>query len=221
MDLLNSSNNVINKVTKDGKYTIYSDGKIYSNTCKRFMKPKIDKDGYLEIKLNEISYRVHQIILRTFVGDPPKDMLDPTVDHIDGNRQNNNISNLRWLERGINSSLAKNKGIGEKNHEAILTEKQVKEICELLLNGNELEKIAKIYNVHKSTISNIKRKKTWSHITKDYNFKLKSIKNKEESKIQRKEIYELLISGKSVKEIHSLGYPNTVIYRVKNKIKIS
>ena len=131
MNSLSQNDDIISKITKDGKYTIYSNGKIYSNACKRFMKPKVDKDGYLEIKLNEISYRVHQIILRTFVGDPPKDMLDPTVDHIDGNRQNNNISNLRWLERGINSSLAKNKGIGEKNHEAILTEKQVKEICKL------------------------------------------------------------------------------------------
>ena len=39
--------------------------------------------------------------------------------------------------------------------------------------------------------------------------------------MDEQKIYELLISGKSVKEIHSLGYPNTVIYRVKNKIKIS
>lgn len=61
------------------------------------------------------------------------------------------------------SELAK----GEKNVMAKLTEQQVKEIKQLLKNGVKQRKIAKIYNVHFNTISNIKLGKTWTHITID------------------------------------------------------
>ena len=38
-----------------------------------------------------------------------------------------------------------------------------------------------LYGVEKSTISNIKRKKSWTHLTKCYNFTIKKQKNKQES----------------------------------------
>ena len=58
MELLNSNKDVICKPTKDGKYVIYSDGRIYSNVIKRFKKPTEDKDGYYKITLNNKSFRL-------------------------------------------------------------------------------------------------------------------------------------------------------------------
>lgn len=40
------------------------------------------------------SYRVHRLVYKTFIGDIPKNMV---IDHIDGNRNNNNINNLRCV----------------------------------------------------------------------------------------------------------------------------
>jgi predicted XRE-type DNA-binding protein len=103
-------------------------------------------------------------------------MKDPTVDHIDGNITNNHYKNLRWLERGENSSCRVNKGQGELNHEAVLTEQQVHKICKLLQEGNmSLHQIGQLFGVSKSTISNIKRKKNWTHIVNQYNFDKVSI----------------------------------------------
>ena len=98
-------------------------------------------------------------------------MIDPTINHIDGNILNNHVSNLEWIERGINSSIRKNKGAGGMNHEAKLTELQVYEICDLLINTNlSYNDICKKYNIKKSTISRIKNQKNWKDITKNYDF---------------------------------------------------
>ena len=66
----------------------------------------------------------------------------------------------------------------------------------------------------------IKRKKSWRHLTKCYNFKVKKQKNKQESSIQREEIYVLLQKGTEPKEIVKIGYPNSVVHRCKKKLEI-
>ena len=141
-----------------------------------------DKDGYYKVTLctNERlpngnhkrkTFRVAKLVLKTWLGNPPKDMVDATVDHIDNDKTNDYYLNLRWLPRDVNSSIRGNKGIGEQNHEAKLTERQVIEICNLMLISQlSLSEIGYLYGVDKSTISNIKRKVTWKHLTKDYNF---------------------------------------------------
>ena len=158
-------------------YYISKNGDIYSTYKKSFLKHKKDKDGYHTIGLfldnsQKRYFRISKLVLYKFKGAPDETIIDPTSEHIDGNIDNNNIDNLIWLSRPDNSSSRKHKGVGVENHEAVLTETQVIEICEMLEQGNyvSLQKIADIYGVHKSTISNIKRRKNWTHISVKYNF---------------------------------------------------
>ena len=157
-------------------YLIYNDGRVYSLLSHRFLTLKPDKDGYLTVNLRtanntQYKYRVATIVIFHFVGCPPKGMVDATVNHKDGNCKNNYFKNLQWLERGKNSSRRKNKGVGSQNHEAILNETQVAEICSLLMDASlSLQQIANKYNVRKSTISNIKRKKNWTNVSARYDF---------------------------------------------------
>lgn len=162
---------------KNGLYEIYEDGRIWSNYKNDFLSPKEDRDGYLEVMLSGGSrdkrkyVRVHTIVAKHFIGEPPVDMLDPTVNHIDNNPKNNIYTNLEWMERCANSSIRNNKGIGELNHEAILTDEDVVEICELIASKRyTLKAIGDMFNVSKYTISNIKRKVNWKHISKNYDF---------------------------------------------------
>ena len=120
-----------------------------------------------------------------------KDM--PTTERPREKFLNNSIDNLMWLERGINSSVRNNKGQGELNHESILTEQQVIEIIKLLEQNYNVKEIAKKYNVHISTISNIKCGKTWLYLTSNYNFNNHTLGSKEEQQQRIEQIKKLLL----------------------------
>ena len=78
----------------------------------------------------------------------------------------------------------------------ILTDEQVYEICKLLEDGLSNIEIAKRYNIHRTTVSNIRRSRSHTHITKNYNLE-KLILTDE----QVYEICKLLEDGVSNKEI--------------------
>lgn len=42
---------------------------------------------------------VHRVVARAFLGEPLPGMV---ADHIDGNKSNNDVSNLRWTTRSVN-----------------------------------------------------------------------------------------------------------------------
>jgi hypothetical protein len=78
-------------------YSISNFGIIKNNKTNRIMKQDIRKDGYKQIKLykNGImkSFRVHRLVAKAFLENPDN---KPKVDHIDENKSNNNVKNLRW-----------------------------------------------------------------------------------------------------------------------------
>lgn len=82
----------------EGIYAITSCGKVWSYRSKKFLKPRKDKDGYLRINLklngSEKTVCIHRLVAETYIPNP--DNL-PTVDHIDFDRTNNSINNLRWM----------------------------------------------------------------------------------------------------------------------------
>lgn len=56
-------------------------------------------NGYMSVHIRGIIYKVHRIVLETFVGPCPDGM---ECDHKDRNRSNNHIENLRWVTKAEN-----------------------------------------------------------------------------------------------------------------------
>ena len=61
---------------------------------------------YCHIKKRK--YRIHRLIAQAFIPNP--DNL-PVVDHIDGNKANNNVENLRWVTYQENTQSAFDMGL--------------------------------------------------------------------------------------------------------------
>ena len=84
-------------------YLIYEDGRIWSKYGKgKFLKQN-PNDGYLYVKLckdgKPKTMSVHRLLGNAYIPNPENKR---EIDHIDNNRQNNNISNLRWVTRSEN-----------------------------------------------------------------------------------------------------------------------
>lgn len=110
----------------------------------------------------------HRLVAMNFISNPEN---KPEVNHIDGNKENNHVSNLEWVTTKENIRHAVKNGLisdrkGEKHNNALLTNGNVLDIMKLIGDGEKtITDIAKQFNVNRTTVSDIKRGKTWSHLT--------------------------------------------------------
>lgn len=72
----------------------------------RILKPS--KGKYKRINLNYKSFSVHRLVAEAFIPNPNN---YPVINHIDGNKYNNNVSNLEWCTQGYNQKEAYRLGL--------------------------------------------------------------------------------------------------------------
>ena len=153
------------------KYYIRDDGTIYSSISKRILKTQLDKDGYEKVRLmskdgKRHRYSVHRLVLENF--NPIQNMNNLQVNHIDGNKLNNNLNNLEWVTNQENITHAiKNKLRAKINGSAKLKPEQVQEIYVRANKGESNISLGTKYNVHPDTIGKNKKKKSWIQYTKN------------------------------------------------------
>ena len=80
------------KQFQESNYYVSEEGKVYNKKTNRYLKGSLDRSGYLRLKINGRNLAIHRIVLETF--KPIKDMHLLEVNHIDGNKTNNNLNNL-------------------------------------------------------------------------------------------------------------------------------
>lgn len=133
--------------------------------------PTIDKRGYNTLWIRSIgpkrNYQVHTLVAMTFLGYTRASGL--TINHINGNKSDNRVSNLEVVTIQSNIKHAINTGLwdcrGEKHIHAKFTSTDIAVIREKYANSKiSYQELADCYNVGKSTIARIINHQSYKNV---------------------------------------------------------
>ena len=137
----------------------------------RVLKQNDNGHGYLQVQLCHCGVnkteRVHRLVALTFIENPEK---LPKVNHKDGNKHNNAVSNLEWCTQADNVKHAAGLGLmtrGSTAVNAVLNEDSVKDIKQLIAAGASNRELADLFGVHPGTINCIRTGRNWAHVKID------------------------------------------------------
>ena len=161
----------------DSRYYFSNLGRVktikYKNgNTERLIKPALT-DGYyksvfLTKKGESKSFRIHRLVCMCFHKNSDFEILE--VNHIDGNKINNNSSNLEWCTRAKNIKHCIDNKLqkpfkGEEIGNSILKEFQVLEIRKKFKPRVYTRKMLSLeYKVSEATIKEVVNRYTWKHI---------------------------------------------------------
>lgn len=181
---------------------------------------KVTKLSFEELEYGN-SFKTHQLVMRVFEGPPPDGK--PYVNHIDGNKSNNELSNLEWCSAEENMK-----------HAATLDNSIGCPIIQLDLDGNVIKEFNMISEAASelgiifSSISGVLNGKTitaggfkWKYSDDSKNHKIR------EDSI-KKEVCQLSLDNKIIKTFKSgteaaneIGISSTSIYKCANDKQIT
>lgn len=100
-------------------YLVYEDGRVFSKKRRKMLKPIETEKGYHIVGLyndgKQKLCKVHRLVAQAYI---PNQDNKPEVDHIDRDRSNNHVSNLRWAthsENRQNTICQSDNQVGIKN----------------------------------------------------------------------------------------------------------
>lgn len=153
------------KIFESGKtidYMVTENGEVYSKnkiTNKLVQKtPTLNKKrGYYYVRTRQRNWALHRIVAETYIDNPNN---YPAVDHKDGNKLNNKVTNLEWVTYKENSSRAKKLGLTNyisKGTYKRYTQDQYNRVEALIKKGMSYSKAGKTENMPYSTVAHFMR----------------------------------------------------------------
>lgn len=152
------------------KYSVSNLGRVKNNYTNYIYKLYKCNTGYYKVNLKlypkNKSCSVHRLIMFAFKAEEYFEKA--TVNHIDGNKLNNNLDNLEWCTQKENCIHAYTIGLsnnyGENNITSKLTNDQVLEIRKLYNEYTTQKELSKKFNVSSKNIYFIVNNKLWSSL---------------------------------------------------------
>lgn len=156
------------------KFEISNHGKLRNIKTKHIYKLEILRTGYYSVRVSlgsrnkKTHILIHKAVAYTFLQNQNN---LPEINHKDGNKLNNNVSNLEWCTSHENQQhkydiglFNKNKIIGENNHNAKLSWNDVEYIREHYVYRSKeygVTALSKKFNVSDAVIISILKNKSW------------------------------------------------------------
>lgn len=152
-------------------YKVSESGQVFSVRADRFLKDSLDSYGYPIVSLSNKgitkSRLVHRLVAKAFI---PNLENKPQVNHIDGNKENNHVSNLEWCTNSENQKHAHALGLapsqrGTNNKANKLSEEEVIAIKEYKAKGIRPTEISKVMDLPLPRVKNVYYGQSWGWLT--------------------------------------------------------
>lgn len=197
-------------------YAVTTEGKIFSLKSDRFLKPYTSSGGYYQVQLNNEhgrkTFMLHRIVAEAFLGSPDSDIMQ--VNHKDGDKSNNVLSNLEWVTPKENVkhcvyTLGKSRKVNDDD---------VHTVCKYIQDGMRVKDISEMTGVERHIVSNIKSGKSFTFISNEYDFSNCHKKSKTISDSKVMKICEMLQAGECYHNITLVtGANRQQVYDIKKR----
>lgn len=152
-------------VGAEGRYEVSNLGRVRSLISGgKILAPAVGKAGYCQVSICGASIfrcqSVHTLVARAFLGERPEGF---NVDHIDGDRCDNRLENLRYIP--ISENCAQGTMIGERQPPSKLNEQAVRVIRHCLKKGVPQRILAGLHGVTNGCVDHIAHGRAWRHVT--------------------------------------------------------
>lgn len=157
-----------------GKYAVSDCGQVINCQTGRVLRPdqtttnRGKAQTYYRVNLfvNNKGYKfaVHRLVAMAFLPNPDN---KPEVNHIDGDRSNNQASNLEWVTKSENMQHAAKTGLasaGSMNGMSKYTEAQIQQVLQCSAAGLSRKEVSEITGVSISMIKDVRMGRAWTHV---------------------------------------------------------
>jgi len=161
------------RVRSKAAIIIRSNGRPHTRVSK-VLKPGTTERGYCKgyyggsvcVNKKMTTYKVHRLVAEAFCEGFSEGL---EVNHIDGNKLNNNADNLEWVTRSENVKHAVRLGLlpvtrGSQRTQSTVTEEQVRLIKDLMKQGFRRKLICESIGCSIHVYKDIQRGKSWKHV---------------------------------------------------------
>ena len=137
-------------------YDVFEDGTVFSHKNQIYLKPQNNGNGYLKVHLYKNGKMhqcyVHKLVASTFIPNPSNLKY---IDHLDRDKTNNNVVNLRWCSAKENTANIADKPrysvsrAGFKHYDSEIKDKIILDFK----SGLRIFQLVTKYNIPRQTIS--------------------------------------------------------------------
>ena len=198
-------------------YEISSKGRIRRYDNKKILKTQTNGFGYecitLHVNGKKHTKTIHRLVAKAFVDNPDPENFKE-INHKSGIKLENDMDNLEWTDRSGNIRHALDTGLkiplkGEKHPNHKHSEEFIREVCELMEEGNTNKDIREKIGMKSDAISSIRTGKSWNSVSEDYDFKPVDHPNKQYTDEQIHQVCTMMQSGFNnveISEALDIGY---------------
>lgn len=131
---MNLNQEIWRSINNFPRYEVSNHGRVRNAFKGNLLKFQNDKDGYKRISLEGIHKRIHRLVAEEFIEN--NDRSKTLVDHIDRDKANNNVTNLRWVTPQQNSMNREGNTAGSSQYKGVHWNKANKKWrARIMLNG--------------------------------------------------------------------------------------